>query len=171
MVVFRIKGENELTEKLLKRLNNRGNMHAVPASLKGKYVIRFTVTSTRTSNEDILKDWNEIRFVTTELLTELGVKVGERAKVSLKGKSSVSHTSETGTWHLFRTFPQEPHEHTCKYCKYILFQTRVRKTKHLDRHCCSPTHQCLPKLLMGPSRPSLTLTSFWPKRMLASEFL
>lgn len=86
MVVFRIKGENELTEKLLKRLNNRGNLHAVPASLKGKYVIRFTVTSTRTSNEDILKDWNEIRFVTTELLTELGVKVGERAKVSLKGK-------------------------------------------------------------------------------------
>lgn len=85
MVVFRIKGENELTEKLLKRLNNRGNLHAVPASLKGKYVIRFTITSTRTTNEDILKDWNEIRFVTTELLTEMGVKVGERAKVSLKG--------------------------------------------------------------------------------------
>lgn len=86
MVVFRIKGENELTEKLLKRLNNRGNLHAVPASLKGKYVIRFTITSTHTTNEDILKDWNEIRFVTTELLKELGVKVGERAKVSLKGK-------------------------------------------------------------------------------------
>lgn len=86
MVVFRIRGENELTEKLLKRLNHRGNMHAVPASLKGKYVIRFTVTSSQTTNEDILKDWNEIRFVTAELLTELGVKVGERSRVSLKGK-------------------------------------------------------------------------------------
>lgn len=40
MVVFRIKGENELTERLLKRLNQRGNIHCVPSSLKGKYVIR-----------------------------------------------------------------------------------------------------------------------------------
>lgn len=40
MVVFRIKGDNDLTEKLLKRLNYRGNIHCVPASLKGKYVIR-----------------------------------------------------------------------------------------------------------------------------------
>lgn len=41
MVVFRIKGDNDLTEKLLKRLNHRGNLHCVPASLKGKYVIRY----------------------------------------------------------------------------------------------------------------------------------
>lgn len=87
MVVFRIKGENELTEKLLKRLNHRGNMHAVPASLKGKYVIRFTITSQYTTNEDILKDWNEIRYVTSELLQELGVKVGERTRISLKGEN------------------------------------------------------------------------------------
>lgn len=40
MVVFRIKGGNDLTERLLKRLNHRGNLHCVPASLKGKYVIR-----------------------------------------------------------------------------------------------------------------------------------
>lgn len=40
MLVFRIKGENDLTERLLKRLNHRGNLHCVPASLKGKYVIR-----------------------------------------------------------------------------------------------------------------------------------
>nr|XP_029709076.1 histidine decarboxylase-like [Aedes albopictus] len=83
MVVFRIKGENELTEKLLKRLNHRGNQHAVPASLKGKYVIRFTVTSTYTSNEDILKDWNEIKVVTSELLQELDVKIVDR-RVPLK---------------------------------------------------------------------------------------
>lgn len=41
MVVFRIKGENDLTERLLKRLNHRGFIHCVPASLKGKYVIRY----------------------------------------------------------------------------------------------------------------------------------
>ena len=84
MVVFRLKGENELTEKLLKRLNHRGNQHAVPASLKGKYVIRFTVTSTRTTNDDIIKDWNEIRLVASDILEESDVKIDKR--VPLKGK-------------------------------------------------------------------------------------
>lgn len=85
MVVFRIKGDNELTEKLLKRLNHRGNQHAVPASLKGKYVIRFTITSTYTTNEDILKDWNEIKLVTSDLLHELDVKIVDK-RVPLKGE-------------------------------------------------------------------------------------
>ncbi|XP_031616501.1 histidine decarboxylase isoform X2 [Contarinia nasturtii] len=84
MVVFRIKGENDLTERLLKRLNHRGNLHCVPASLKGKYVIRFTVTSTHTSNDDLLKDWAEIRKVSTELLEELNIHITDRARVHLK---------------------------------------------------------------------------------------
>lgn len=86
LVVFRIKGDNELTEKLLKRLNHRGKIHCVPASLKGKYVIRFTVTSTRTTVDDILNDWYEIRQVTTELLEELNIIIADRTKVPLKGK-------------------------------------------------------------------------------------
>jgi len=57
MVVFKLKGDNALTEQLLKRLNSSGKMHAVPASLKGKYVIRFTVTSPRTTANDIARDW------------------------------------------------------------------------------------------------------------------
>ncbi|XP_055639732.1 histidine decarboxylase isoform X2 [Toxorhynchites rutilus septentrionalis] len=84
MVVFRLKGENDLTEKLLKRLNHRGNLHAVPASLKGKYVIRFTITSTYTTNEDLLKDWNEIRTVADELLKEMDIKFVDRSRVALK---------------------------------------------------------------------------------------
>lgn len=92
MVVFRLKGENELTEKLLKRLNHRGNQHAVPASLKGKYVIRFTVTSTRTTNDDIIKDWNEIRLVASDILEECDVKIDKR--VPLKGKILIKKTSQ-----------------------------------------------------------------------------
>lgn len=72
--------------KLLKRLNHRGNLHAVPASLKGKYVIRFTVTSTRTTNDDIIKDWCEIRCVASEILEECNVKIDK--KVLLKGKQA-----------------------------------------------------------------------------------
>jgi histidine decarboxylase len=95
MVVFRIRGENELTEKLLKRLNSRGNLHCVPASLKGKYVIRFTITSAHTTNEDLLKDWNEVKYVATEILTEMNVKISERAKVSLKGRSHLTVTARS----------------------------------------------------------------------------
>lgn len=84
MVVFRMKGDNTLTEHLLKRLNKRGNLHCVPASLKGQYVIRFTVTSTRTSLDDIVKDWGEIRKVATDVLEELNVRIDR--KVTLKGE-------------------------------------------------------------------------------------
>jgi hypothetical protein len=65
-------------------LNHRGNLHAVPASLKGKYVIRFTVTSTHTSNDDLIKDWNEIRLVASEICEECKDKMEKR--VPLKGK-------------------------------------------------------------------------------------
>lgn len=85
MVVFRIKGENELTEKLLKRLNHRGKLHCVPSSLKGRYVIRFTVTSTHTTVEDICNDWHEIRVVTAEILAGYYAKTVDNARVTLKG--------------------------------------------------------------------------------------
>lgn len=58
MVAFRLKGDNALTERLLKRLNGRGYIHAVPACFKGTYVIRFTVTSQRTTNQDILGNYD-----------------------------------------------------------------------------------------------------------------
>lgn len=48
----------------------------------------FTVTSTHTSNDDLLKDWAEIRKVSTELLEELNVHITDhRARVHLKGSN------------------------------------------------------------------------------------
>jgi histidine decarboxylase len=86
MVVFRLCGENHLTERLLKRLNARGNLHCVPAALKGRYVIRFTVTSQRTTGDDITHDWAEIRSVATEILgEEKQPAITARARVPLAG--------------------------------------------------------------------------------------
>ncbi|KAK0089061.1 hypothetical protein PV326_004612 [Microctonus aethiopoides] len=82
MVVFRIRGDNSLTEQLLKRMNSRGRVHCVPASLHGKYVIRFTVTSANTTNDDILRDWAEIKRTATEILS-VTTASPSRAKVSL----------------------------------------------------------------------------------------
>ncbi|XP_046683668.1 histidine decarboxylase-like [Homalodisca vitripennis] len=70
LVVIRLRGENLLTERLLKRLNSRGNIHCVPALLKGKYVIRFTVTSSQTTLDDIMRDWMEIRSTANEVIAE-----------------------------------------------------------------------------------------------------
>ncbi|XP_017881211.1 histidine decarboxylase isoform X2 [Ceratina calcarata] len=82
LVVFRLRGDNSLTERLLKKMNSRGRVHCVPAALHGKYVIRFTVTSTNTTNEDILRDWAEIRNTANEILGDTSASP-VRAKVPL----------------------------------------------------------------------------------------
>ncbi|CAI9732632.1 histidine decarboxylase-like [Octopus vulgaris] len=73
MVVFRLKGENELTELLLKLLNKSGKLHMVPASFKGKYVIRFTVTSQYTTEEDIRGDFKTIQDTASVVLRDLSL--------------------------------------------------------------------------------------------------
>ena len=88
MVVFRLKGENDQTEKLLKKLNGSGKMHAVPSSLKGKYVIRYTVTSPRTTLNDIARDWDIITKFAAEILGGSNSSESEqpaRQRVPLKG--------------------------------------------------------------------------------------
>ncbi|XP_013103850.2 histidine decarboxylase isoform X1 [Stomoxys calcitrans] len=88
LVVFRMKGDNEITERLLKCLNHRGNIHCIPSSLKGKYVIRFTVTSTHTTVDDILKDWMEIKNAATEILGEVNISISNRVYLKdIKEKS------------------------------------------------------------------------------------
>ncbi|XP_077563056.1 histidine decarboxylase [Haemaphysalis longicornis] len=67
VVVFRLKGPNAATEKLLKRINTSGKVHCVPAAFKGKYVIRYVVTSTHTNEDDIRHDWDIICNTADEL--------------------------------------------------------------------------------------------------------
>ena len=63
-------------------------MHAVPASLKGKYVIRYTVTSPRTTLNDIGRDWEIIQGIANQVLgggdAEEQQTVSTRARVPLK---------------------------------------------------------------------------------------
>lgn len=47
------------------------------------------MTSTHTSNDDLLKDWAEIRKVSTDLLQELNIHISDRARVQLKGILSI----------------------------------------------------------------------------------
>ncbi|CAG9794326.1 unnamed protein product [Diatraea saccharalis] len=112
MVAFRMKGDNALTERLLKRLNARGFIHAVPACFKGVYVIRFAVTSQRTTNQDIIEDWNEIKFVTSEILMEVfgsengNIVVPKKPRISLKETRELNATF--GTSLLLANSPMSP---------------------------------------------------------------
>ncbi|ODM91369.1 Histidine decarboxylase [Orchesella cincta] len=74
LVVFRLRGDNELTETLLKRLNASGKIHCVPASLKGRYVIRFTITSPQTTVEDICTDWAVVKETARAVLSNEEVR-------------------------------------------------------------------------------------------------
>ncbi|CAG4963954.1 unnamed protein product [Colias eurytheme] len=125
MVAFRLKGDNTLTELLLKRLNGRGYIHAVPACFKGVYVIRFTVTSQRTTNQDILDDWNEIKTVASEILVDMfgsengNIVVSKKPRISLKETRELNATF--GTSLLLANSPMSPkivngtHAAICEY--------------------------------------------------------
>ncbi|XP_075569786.1 histidine decarboxylase isoform X2 [Pelecanus crispus] len=70
LVVFRLKGPNWLTEKLLKELSSSGRLFLIPATIHDKLIIRFTVTSQFTTREDILQDWNIIQRAASQIVSQ-----------------------------------------------------------------------------------------------------
>ena len=55
----------------MKEANGTGQVHFVPASIQGKYIIRFTVTATSTNAEDINRDWKIIQQAASKILSPL----------------------------------------------------------------------------------------------------
>ncbi|CAF1112514.1 unnamed protein product [Adineta steineri] len=53
LVCFRLKGKNELSEKLLLSLNHSGEMHVVPAMVNDLYTIRFAVCAKDATENDM----------------------------------------------------------------------------------------------------------------------
>lgn len=70
LVCFRLKGSNDLNEKLLKRINGRGKIHLVPSKVNDVYFLRMAVCSRFTSPEDMDISWNEVSEAATEVLAE-----------------------------------------------------------------------------------------------------
>ncbi|NWH30166.1 DCHS decarboxylase, partial [Chloropsis hardwickii] len=70
LVVFRLKGPNWLTEKLLKELSSSGRLFLIPATIHDKFIIRFTVTSQFTTREDILQDWGIIQHTAAQIISQ-----------------------------------------------------------------------------------------------------
>ncbi|XP_073823149.1 aromatic-L-amino-acid decarboxylase isoform X1 [Musca autumnalis] len=68
LVCFRLKGENALSENLLKLINGRGNIHMVPSKIRDVYFIRMALCSRFTKSEDMVYSWNEVSAAADELL-------------------------------------------------------------------------------------------------------
>ncbi|CAL4102741.1 unnamed protein product, partial [Meganyctiphanes norvegica] len=72
LVCFRLKGTNEINQKLLSSINASGKLHMVPASLndkngESKYVIRFCVCAQNATDADIDYAWNVISQFATDI--------------------------------------------------------------------------------------------------------
>ncbi|XP_072201713.1 histidine decarboxylase isoform X3 [Excalfactoria chinensis] len=102
LVVFRLKGPNWLTEKLLKELSSSGKLFLIPATIHDKFIIRFTVTSQFTTREDILQDWNIIQHTAAHIVSQHNelhhISSGDEAKipntVSEPSSSVINHASQ-----------------------------------------------------------------------------
>lgn len=70
LVCFRLKGSNELNEKLLKRINGNGKIHLVPSKVHGLYFLRLAICSRYTESTDIEFSWTEIKSLASEVLAE-----------------------------------------------------------------------------------------------------
>lgn len=95
-------GPNWLTEKLLKELSSSGRLFLIPATVRDKFIIRFTVTSQFTTREDILQDWNIIQHTAAQIISQHNelhhVSSGDEAKIpnpiSEPSSSVISHASQ-----------------------------------------------------------------------------
>ena len=50
---FRLKGSDEVNQKLLSTINASGKLHMVPANVNEKFVIRFCVCAQNATDDDI----------------------------------------------------------------------------------------------------------------------
>ncbi|XP_049303504.1 3,4-dihydroxyphenylacetaldehyde synthase 2 isoform X7 [Bactrocera dorsalis] len=94
LVCFRVKGGNELSTELLKRLTDRKKIYMVQAIFQGKTFLRFVVCGMEPKECDIDFVWHEIESQLSQLLSEqevakLKVNAPEEKKAEESHKKSV----------------------------------------------------------------------------------
>ncbi|XP_063232615.1 tyrosine decarboxylase-like [Bacillus rossius redtenbacheri] len=68
LVCFRLRGSDEVNQKLLTNINASARLHMVPASVNDKYVIRFCAVAQHATEEDVDHAWKVITEFASELL-------------------------------------------------------------------------------------------------------
>ncbi|XP_076006569.1 aromatic-L-amino-acid decarboxylase [Genypterus blacodes] len=67
LVCFRLKGPNELSEALLKKINTCKQIHLVPCNLSGHFVLRFAICSRTTESLHVQDAWRHITQLASDL--------------------------------------------------------------------------------------------------------
>ena len=70
LVCFRLKGSNELNEKLNKLINDEGKIHITPSTVDGQYFLRVAVCSRFTLTADLEDAWGVVCRHAEALLKE-----------------------------------------------------------------------------------------------------
>ncbi|KAG7476044.1 aromatic-L-amino-acid decarboxylase [Solea senegalensis] len=70
LVCFRLKGPNELSENLLKKINQSREIHLVPCQLSGRFVLRFAVCARTAESRHIQEAWRHITQLTLDVFQE-----------------------------------------------------------------------------------------------------
>lgn len=68
LVCFRLKGNNERNEELLKLINARGKIHMVPSKIDDVYFLRLAICSRFTEDSDIQISWDEVKACADEVM-------------------------------------------------------------------------------------------------------
>lgn len=75
LVCFRLAGSDKENQDLLARINESGKLHMIPATVRGKYTIRFCVTAENATADDMDRAFEIIQIYTSELLSPIRPKL------------------------------------------------------------------------------------------------
>ncbi|XP_067867019.1 aromatic-L-amino-acid decarboxylase-like [Heterodontus francisci] len=67
LVCFRLKGSNDLNEKLIQRINEMRKIHIVPCQLRDKFVLRFAICARTVESKHIQYAWQNIKEIAIDL--------------------------------------------------------------------------------------------------------
>jgi aromatic-L-amino-acid/L-tryptophan decarboxylase len=66
LVCFRLRGEDNQNEQLLRRLNATGEQYLTHTRVRGQYVLRLAVGSPRTERRHVEATWRRIQQIADE---------------------------------------------------------------------------------------------------------
>jgi aromatic-L-amino-acid decarboxylase len=78
LVCFRLKGADDLNERLLQKLNRSGTLYLSHTKLNGRFTLRLCVGQTYTEEQHVRNAWREIQQVAGELPEFASEKQGAR---------------------------------------------------------------------------------------------
>ncbi|XP_030842784.1 aromatic-L-amino-acid decarboxylase-like [Strongylocentrotus purpuratus] len=109
LVCFRLKGENSLTERLLKNINDSGKLHMIPSSLNGKYVIRFAICHQYASEDDVSYAWDVVKMMADEVCRPPSRLLRQRRPSVLDNRiTAFMHTTSSQYAEMLRETPESP---------------------------------------------------------------